>query len=96
MRGQHIKISDLNPTIFGKCYFGAEKCFDGIQALRHYRYDGLRSWAACIRSRCTTALARGGCIQDSGGDDSRAGAEEGDHALTTDERRSLRGPDPAK
>jgi phage terminase large subunit len=26
-------------TIFGKCYFDAEKCFDGIQALRHYRYE---------------------------------------------------------
>jgi len=23
-------------TIFGKCYFDAEKCADGIQALRHY------------------------------------------------------------
>jgi hypothetical protein len=21
------------------CYFDAEKCFDGIQALRHYRYE---------------------------------------------------------
>ena len=26
-------------TIFGKCFFDAEKCFDGIQALRHYRYE---------------------------------------------------------
>lgn len=26
-------------TIFGKCYFDAEKCVDGIQALRHYRYE---------------------------------------------------------
>ena len=26
-------------TIFGKCYFDAEKCADGIQALRHYRYE---------------------------------------------------------
>lgn len=26
-------------TIFGKCYFDAEKCFDAIQALRHYRYE---------------------------------------------------------
>jgi phage terminase large subunit len=23
-------------TIFGKCFFDAEKCQDGIQALRHY------------------------------------------------------------
>jgi phage terminase large subunit len=26
-------------TVFGKCYFDAEKCVDGIQALRHYRYE---------------------------------------------------------
>jgi phage terminase large subunit len=26
-------------TIFGKCYFDSEKRFDGIQALRHYRYE---------------------------------------------------------
>jgi phage terminase large subunit len=26
-------------TIFGKCYFDAEKCADGIQVLRHYRYE---------------------------------------------------------
>ena len=26
-------------TIFGKCYFDSEKCADGIQALRHYRYE---------------------------------------------------------
>ena len=26
-------------TIFGKCFFDAEKCFDGIQSLRHYRYE---------------------------------------------------------
>ena len=26
-------------TIFGKCFFDAEKCADGIQALRHYRYE---------------------------------------------------------
>jgi phage terminase large subunit len=26
-------------TIFGKCFFDSEKCFDGIQALRHYRYE---------------------------------------------------------
>jgi phage terminase large subunit len=25
--------------IFNKCWFDAEKCADGIQALRHYRYD---------------------------------------------------------
>jgi phage terminase large subunit len=26
-------------AIFGKCYFDREKCADGIQSLRHYRYD---------------------------------------------------------
>jgi phage terminase large subunit len=26
-------------TIFGKYYFDAEKCADGVQALRHYRYE---------------------------------------------------------
>lgn len=26
-------------TIFGKCFFDTEKCADGIQALRHYRYE---------------------------------------------------------
>lgn len=26
-------------TIFSNCYFDAEKCADGIQCLRHYRYD---------------------------------------------------------
>ena len=26
-------------TIFGKCFFDAEKCADGIQALRHYRFE---------------------------------------------------------
>ena len=26
-------------TIFGKCFFDSEKCQDGIQALRHYRYE---------------------------------------------------------
>jgi phage terminase large subunit len=26
-------------TIFGKYFFDAEKCADGIQALRHYRYE---------------------------------------------------------
>src|SRR5262249_6058848 len=26
-------------TIFGKCYFDSEHCADGIQALRHYRYE---------------------------------------------------------
>jgi hypothetical protein len=26
-------------TIFGKSFFDAEKCADGIQALRHYRYE---------------------------------------------------------
>jgi phage terminase large subunit len=26
-------------TIFDKCYFDAQKCADGIQALRHYRYE---------------------------------------------------------
>lgn len=26
-------------TIFGKCWFDAEKCSDGLQSLRHYRYE---------------------------------------------------------
>jgi phage terminase large subunit len=26
-------------TIFGQCWFDAEKCADGIQCLRHYRYE---------------------------------------------------------
>lgn len=26
-------------TIFPKCWFDAEKCADGVQALRHYRYE---------------------------------------------------------
>lgn len=26
-------------AIFNKCWFDAEKCADGLQALRHYRYD---------------------------------------------------------
>jgi phage terminase large subunit len=26
-------------TVFGKCFFDAEKFADGIQALRHYRYE---------------------------------------------------------
>jgi phage terminase large subunit len=26
-------------TIFSKCYFDSEKCADGIQSLRHYRYE---------------------------------------------------------
>jgi len=26
-------------TIFGKCFFDSEKCADGIQVLRHYRYE---------------------------------------------------------
>jgi phage terminase large subunit len=26
-------------TIFNKCWFDGEKCADGLQALRHYRYD---------------------------------------------------------
>jgi phage terminase large subunit len=26
-------------TIFDRCWFDADKCADGIQALRHYRYD---------------------------------------------------------
>lgn len=26
-------------TIFVNCYFDAEKCADGLQCLRHYRYE---------------------------------------------------------
>ena len=65
-------------TIFGKCFFDSEKCFDGIQALRHYWYEfdeklkGLRQ-----RAGPRSVLPRGGRIQDGSGDDSRAGAQEG-------------------
>ena len=26
-------------TIFNRCYFDKDKCSEGLQALRHYRYD---------------------------------------------------------
>jgi phage terminase large subunit len=26
-------------TIFQKCYFDKENCYQGLQCLRHYRYD---------------------------------------------------------
>jgi phage terminase large subunit len=26
-------------TVFPNCYFDREKCADGLQSLRHYRYD---------------------------------------------------------
>jgi phage terminase large subunit len=26
-------------TVFPNCYFDAEKCADGLQSLRHYRYE---------------------------------------------------------
>lgn len=26
-------------TVFGKCWFDADKCADGLQSLRHYRYE---------------------------------------------------------
>jgi len=26
-------------TVFGKCWFDADKCADGVQSLRHYRYE---------------------------------------------------------
>jgi phage terminase large subunit len=26
-------------TIFNRCYFDEQKCSEGLQALRHYRYD---------------------------------------------------------
>ena len=30
---------DAARTIFANCWFDAEKCADGIQCLRNYRYD---------------------------------------------------------
>lgn len=30
---------DAARTIFGKCWFDQEKCTDGLQCLRHYRYE---------------------------------------------------------
>jgi phage terminase large subunit len=30
-------------TIFPQCYFDADKCADGIQALRHYRYGEIKT-----------------------------------------------------
>ena len=35
------KANGLKATreIFGRCWFDSEKCADGLQALRHYRYD---------------------------------------------------------
>jgi phage terminase large subunit len=26
-------------SVFNKCWFDAEKCADGLQALKHYRYE---------------------------------------------------------
>jgi hypothetical protein len=38
--GTHVDVGiQAARTIVGKCYFDAESCFDGIQALRHYRYE---------------------------------------------------------
>jgi len=64
-------------TIFGKCYFDAEKCADGIQALRHYRYEVDEKLAGLRKDAARSTLPRGRCVQDGGGDDSRAGAQEG-------------------
>jgi uncharacterized protein YjlB len=67
-------------TIFGKCYFDAEKCADGIQSVRHYRCEldeklgSLRKGAAA-----RLGIARGGSVPHCAGDLTRAGAgaEEG-------------------
>jgi phage terminase large subunit len=46
--GFNVKIIDRVPiadsinaarTIFSKCYFDRENCYEGLQCLRHYRYD---------------------------------------------------------
>ena len=46
--GYNVRIIDRVPiadsinaarTIFSKCYFDRENCYEGLQCLRHYRYD---------------------------------------------------------
>ena len=46
--GMKVQILDRVPvadsinaarTIFGKCYFDRENCHEGLQCLRHYRYE---------------------------------------------------------
>jgi len=46
--GFNVRIIDRTPitdsinaarTIFPKCYFDRENCYEGLQCLRHYRYD---------------------------------------------------------
>jgi phage terminase large subunit len=46
--GYNVRIIDRTPiadsinaarTIFSKCYFDRENCYEGLQCLRHYRYD---------------------------------------------------------
>ena len=46
--GYNVRIIDRTPitdsinaarTIFSKCYFDRENCHEGLQCLRHYRYD---------------------------------------------------------
>ena len=46
--GFNVRIIDRTPitdsinaarTIFNKCYFDRENCYEGLQCLRHYRYD---------------------------------------------------------
>jgi len=36
-------------TIFGQCWFDGEKCADGIQALRHYRYGEIATLGVSTR-----------------------------------------------
>jgi phage terminase large subunit len=40
-------------TIFGKRFFDSEKCADGIQALRHYRYEVEEAKSTAATSRNT-------------------------------------------
>ena len=72
-------------TILGKCFFDAEKYADGIQALRHYRYEvdeakSDPSGKHVSLSKVPPArlgLTRGGCVSHGSRDDPRAGAQEG-------------------
>jgi phage terminase large subunit len=72
-------------TIFGKSCFDAEKCADGIQALRHYRYeieeaksDPAGGHIALNKvPRHDWASHGADAFQDRGGDDQGAGTQEG-------------------
>ena len=59
-------------TIFGKCFFDAEKCADGIQALRHYRYEvdegsSSPSFAGCSSCRLHLCQLSGRGVLDTQG-----------------------------